>query len=359
MITLLTAVPGAGKTAYAVKMLLEDADLQGRPIFANITGLKLPHFPIDADWIRNWHKNAPPGAFILFDECQDVFPPRHVSKEPPEFVNMLSKHRKDFSVDFFFITQSPSLIDHAVKALVERYLYIRLDGLITMLHESKKVLDFEDKSVRETHAGTPYKLPKHVFDLYKSAEIHTKKPRRKMPAALYVFGFAVALAIGLGVYIYQNRIKPQLNAANVEAEQGGGLPHPARSTMASFPMVPPRIVEALTPTDDHNPLSAPLYAAVVPPVVAPEVVGCIASKSACNCYSQQATPIWLPEEQCRQRAAGLYFDPYRNPVSESQTFRTDAPRSGSEATAPKGLEPIPTGTDPRIPSPPPAGEALT
>lgn len=339
MITLLTAVPGAGKTAYAVKMLLEDATLKNRPIFTNITGLKLPHFPIDSEWLRNWHRNAPPEAFILFDECQDVFPPRHVSKEPPEFVNLLSKHRKDYSVDFFFITQHPSLIDHAVKALVGRYLYIRQDGIVNMIHESRKVLDFEDRSIRETHAGTPYKLPKHVFDLYTSAEVHTKKPRRKLPPALFVFAFAVVLAIGLGVYVYENRIAPALHAKTEGGEQVGGLPPTAPpSGFHAVSSVPNRIIEALTPTDDHNPLSAPLYAAVVPPVVAPEIVGCIASRSKCSCYSQQQTPVWLPDDQCRQRAAGLYFDPYRQPMP-----REGAVVRGTEA-APAQASEMPSAT---------------
>ncbi|WP_310446126.1 zonular occludens toxin domain-containing protein, partial [Thiobacillus sp.] len=223
MITLLTASPGAGKTAYAVKMLLEDATLANRPIYTNITGLKLPHFPIDAEWMRNWHKEAPPEAFILFDECQDVFPPRHASKEPPEYINLLAKHRKDYSVDIFLITPHPSLIDFGVKNLVGRYLYIRQEGLVTMLHESVKVKDFEEKSVREVHAGTPYKLPKQVFDLYTSAEIHTKKPRRKLPLAVYVFAVAIALAIGLAAYVYNKRISPALDQAKGEVEQGGSL----------------------------------------------------------------------------------------------------------------------------------------
>lgn len=319
MITLLTAVPGAGKTAYAVKMLLDDKTLEGRPIYTNITGLKLPHFQIDADWMREWFKNAPPNAYILFDECQDVFPPRHVSREPPEYVQLLSKHRKDYSVDFFLITQGPQLIDHAVKALVGRYLYIRQDGLITMLHESRKVMDFEDKTVRETHAGKPYSIPKEVFDLYTSAEVHTKKPRRKLPTSVYVFAFAMILAVGLGVYVYQSRFAPALAGLAVEGEQGAALAAPATPTARVLPRVPERLVEAITPTDPDNHLSAPLYAAVVPSIVAPEIVGCISSKRSCTCFSQQQTPVWVPEPQCRDRAAGLYFDPYRNPVVVSQT----------------------------------------
>lgn len=346
MITLLCAVPGAGKTAYAVKMLLEDQDLEGRPIYTNISGLKLPHFPIDADWMRAWHKNAPPNALILFDECQDVFPPRHVSREPPEFINLLSKHRKDWSVDFFLITQSPSLIDHAVKALVGRYLYIRQDGIVNMIHESRKVVDFEDKANRETHPGTPYKLPKHVFDLYTSAEVHTKKPRRKLPAALYVFALAILLAVGLGVYVYNDRIAPALDPLEQDSvsERKGGLPPSAASgPAAQVSAVPDSIIEATTPTDPHNPLSAPLYAAVAPPVVPPEIVGCIASRRACTCYTQQATPVWLPEPQCRDRASGAYYDPYRQNITQPDKIQMHEVPPPSEpvenSRPPSGLVP--------------------
>lgn len=352
MITLLTGVPGTGKTAFAVKMLSEAKGIEGRPIYTNITGLKLPHFPIDAEWMRNWHKNAPPEAFILFDECQDVFPPRHISREPPPFVSELTKHRKDYSVDIFIVTQSPGLIDHAVKALVGRHLHIRETGLTRMIHEAAEVVDFKEKSVREIHAGTPYALPKNIFDLYTSAQVHNKKPRRRLPMAVYVFAFATMLAIGLGAYVYKNRIAPQLAKAEAEGEQGGGLPPPAPSATQGFvSAVPDRIVEAMTPTDDHNPLSAPIYAAVVPPVVAPEVVGCISSAKSCTCYTQQSTPLWLPPEQCRQRAAGLYYDPYHSSAKPAVNGRIH-PRS--QATADEGGSSVPEGVDSLSPRPPPA-----
>lgn len=357
MITLLTGKPGTGKTAYAVKMLLEDKTLEGRPVFTNITGLTLPHFPIDAEWLRSWHRNAPPEAFILYDECQDVFMPRHASREPPDFINELTKHRKDYSVDFFLITQKASFIDHMVRGLTQRHIHIRETGLSRMVHEAPEVLDFDDKSVREAAASSPYVLPKQVFDLYTSAQVHTKKQRRRLPLAVYVFFFAITLALGLGVYVYKTRISPAMAGAAVDGEQSGGVPPPARLAADLAHGAPDSILEAVTPADPYNPLSAPLYAAVVPPVVAPEIVGCIASSNRCTCYTQQATTIWVPGEQCRQRAAGLYYDPYRQPPPESQTRRAQAPRSGSEATAPKGFEPRPLGPDPRTPSPPPAGES--
>lgn len=348
MITLLTGKPGTGKTAYAVKMLLEDTTIQDRPIFTNITGLKLPHHPIDAEWLRTWHKNAPPDAFILFDECQDVFLPRHSSKEPPEFVNELTKHRKDYSVDFFLITQKPSFIDHMVRGLTQRHIHIRETGLTRMVHEAPEVVDFEDKAVREVSTGSPYSLPKHVFDLYTSAQVHTKKQRRKLPTALYVFAFAAVLSVALAVYVYNERIAPALSSTEglaVDGQQSGGLPPPVPMTSAIEPTgVPDRIIEAMTPTDPYNPLSAPLYAAVVPPVVAPDIEGCISSSARCTCYSQQQTPVWVPDDQCRHRAAGEYFDPYRQPQAQptSHARSGEPPRSSSESKTITPVAPPPT-----------------
>jgi len=211
----------------------------------------------------------------------------------------------------------------------------RLDGLLPMIYEAREVVDFKDKAVRETHTGKPYTPPKDVFDLYTSAEVHNKKPRRKLPTAFYVFGLAAALAIGLGVYVYKNRIAPHLAKSQAVGEQSGGLPPPAPSAaLHPVSVVPNRIVEAMTPTDDHNPLSAPLYAAVVPPVVAPEIVGCVSSRSNCSCYSQQATPVFVPDEQCRDRAAGQYYDPYRQPMQREPSGTMPRTAAGATATVP-------------------------
>ena len=320
MITLLTGVPGTGKTSFAVA-LIADAyfnDPATTEIYTNITGLKLPHHQVDADWCRNWHKNAPQGAYILIDECQDIFPPRHASKEPPVYISELAKHRKDYGVDFFLITQQASFLDHTVRGHVARYLHIRNNGLTKMLHEAPEVVDFSQKSVRETNVSKPYAVDKATFDLYMSAPLHTAKPKRKLPNAVYFFGLAVLLAGGLGFYAYHN-ISKKMGGDPIDAA-GGGLPTPRvddRPHVAFAPVggQPFNLTEAMTPRDAENPLSAPLYQDSIPVVTPPRIEVCISSARACTCYSQQQTPIWVPDEQCRNRAAGKYYDPYREPPS--------------------------------------------
>ena len=48
----------------------------------------------------------------------------------------------------------------------------------------------------------PYTLPKHVFKLYKSAEVHTVQEKRK-PLAFYasVLALVVCLLFGISLYI--------------------------------------------------------------------------------------------------------------------------------------------------------------
>lgn len=352
MITLLTGVPGTGKTSFAVNYLskAQENELAGRPIYTNITGLKLEHHPVDVDWLRDWHKNAPQGAYIVIDECQDIFPPRHASKEPPVYISELAKHRKDYGVDFFLITQQATFIDHTVRGHVARYLHIRENGLTKMIHEAPEVVNFSEKSVRETNISNAYSIQKTTFDLYTSAPLHTKKPRKKLPNVAYIFGFALLLAAGIAYKAYSNISEKLKGGESVEAADGG-LP-PSRlndqPAVASFQVrdtqAPFNLVEAMTPKDPENPLSAPIYKEAKPEVVAPRIEVCISSAKSCICYSQQQTPIWVPDTQCRNRAAGKYYDPYQLPQqSDHQLVKRhqptppqDMPRSLEVGAPPSG-----------------------
>lgn len=360
MITLITGVPGTGKTALAVSQLLA---LRGeRPVFSNINGLKIDHFPIDHVWVSKWYENAPEDALIVIDEAQHSFRPRPQGSRVPENVAAFETHRH-MGVDFILITQRPTLIDANIRGLVGRYLHVRETALSRMIHEASEVVNFQEKSVREENAKTPYKLPREVFGLYKSSQLHTKKTRPRLPTAVYLLGFAALALVGLGWYAFDS-IKARTAdglQATAAAKGDGRQPAPLPPVASGAVVVDGgmRLKLATLPTDPDNPLSAPLYEPVAPPVVAPEVVGCIASASRCTCYTQQRTPIWLPEEQCRQRVAGEYYDPYRtgnpSPADKTGTF---APWQGEKATAPAspGFEP-PGAAGFDVSVQPPAGAA--
>lgn len=371
MITLITGGPGLGKTALAVSMLLSQ-QYANRPIFTNIRGLTLDHSPLPK--LEEWtveeanqqgtsehHFTFPPGSVVVIDECQQFFRPRATGSRVPPYVSAFETHRHR-GIDFILITQGSRLIDSNLRSLVKGglHIFLRTSYIGRYRYEKSECIDEDSKASYSMAARRKYVLPKQAFPLYKSAELHTKPPRAKLPAAVFIIVGAVIFG-GALAWKTTDKISGTLNkeAQAVPTDIVPGEAQPTTSAMAALPAVPARMIEALTPIDEHNYLSAPLYASVTPPVVPPEVVGCIASARSCSCYSQQTTPVWMPNEQCRQRAAGRYYDPYRQPPSESQTRQATAPRLGNEATAPEGgLSRAPEGPVPPISRRPPDAEAL-
>lgn len=328
MIILITGGPGLGKTALAVSMLAKQ--FKDRPIFCNINGLTLEHSPLPK--LEEWTEEVPndqgttihrftfpPGAVVVIDECQQFFRPRAAGSKVPPYISAFETHRHQ-GIDFILITQGSRLIDSNMRSLVKggQHIFLKSSYLGRFRYEKSEVINEDDKTSYTLAAKRKYTLPKEAFSLYKSAELHTRPPKPKLPLAAYL----IAAAVTLGGYLAWhtgNRIsgfvqgKQEGQPITTEATAQRATP----GVLAQAEDLP--ILEATTPRDPNDPLSAPLYQAVKPQPTAPEIEGCIASTSKCTCYSQQQTPVWLPEEQCRQRAAGLYFDPYRNPPPAGQT----------------------------------------
>lgn len=331
MITLITGIPGMGKTSYLVTLLMQFEKAAERPIFVmGIPDLKIEHIP--APPVDEWTERRispedptlelayftfPPNAILVVDEAQRVYRPRASASKVPDHVAALETHRHT-GLDIILLTQKPKLIDLNVRELVGKHIHIRAGMLGRMLYEWPHVADGESRLDRQDASRRKFSPPKKAFSKYKSAEAHTKHKFRIHNAFLLLAGAAVFTAYqGWSLY---SSVTGRFSPDPVSTKQDDEAPVQARSSApdAALSLSRPTvsvasasIVEAMTPVDPRNPLSAPLYAVAVPPVVAPEVVGCIASRRACSCYSQQQTPIWLPDDQCRQRAAGLYYDPYR------------------------------------------------
>jgi zona occludens toxin (predicted ATPase) len=206
MITLITGTPGAGKTLYAVSKLLRElvgstvkkTEPDGtvidvpRRILTNINGLLLDHELIGPDsggGLEDWHKWAKPGDVICYDEVQRSWTPRANGSKVPDYIAALETHRH-MGVDFILLTQNPMLIDKNVTALVGRHLHVRRFGGIGAAivyewdHCSRSLL-FSKSIAKHT-----FKYDKKVFQLYKSAELHTK-PKTSVPTLAYVALLAV------------------------------------------------------------------------------------------------------------------------------------------------------------------------
>lgn len=356
MITLITGGPGLGKTALAVKIII--TQYQNRPLFTNINGLTLDHSPLPK--IEEWttekfndqgtsdHRfTFPAGSVIVIDEAQQFFRPRSTGSRVPPYVSAFETHRHQ-GIEFILITQGSGLLDTNIRKLVKGglHIYLKSSYVGRFRYEKSEVISEDDRTSYTLATRRKYTLPKEVFSLYKSAELHTKPPRAKLPLAAYFLAFAV-IGVVFGVYrtVYRvDELTTKPEPKNGDKGVAVAQQRPALAPMTVVTALPKNLIEAMTPVDDHDYLSAPIYAEVKPKVTPPEIKGCIASKKNCSCYSQQNTPIWLPQEQCRSRAAGNYYDPYLNPPHEDKqdlpirqaVTPTDVPRSPEGAAPPSG-----------------------
>lgn len=242
MITLITGTPGSGKTAFALDMMVRQTRLDNaRKLYVHgIPELKLAHeivvcdspscdycgtlpirrLPDDVEntdcfspsgYLRAdmWHEYAEKGAILFFDEVQNIHRPRNGAGVVPPAVAAYEVHRHR-GLDFFIITQNPSLIDGNVRALVSRHIHLSSTWA--------RRLQFEFSQCKTDLAVTTgegvksnYTLPKDVFKLYKSASLHTKLDR-KTPFALYGIGIVLVLVVVLVFYEY-NTFKKKMTPA--------------------------------------------------------------------------------------------------------------------------------------------------
>lgn len=277
MINLITGVPGSGKTVYSLVFMLE-AYKEGRPIFVHgIPDLQIEHTqvicsspscsvcpvsPIEptqdsypenesiADrvlksinrnkyknflikskqYIReklkydsilraeDWHEWAPDGAFIFYDEVQNVYRPRSSSKTVPASVAAFETHRHK-GLDFYLVSQSPLLFDGNIRRLVNKHIHLRPTWAGRYQYEFPECND----SPKSAKGGikSKYSLNKKVFSLFTSASLHTKQTK-KIPAAFYIIFIALFLFLFM-LYRITNRYDEKINPVNesitIESDQ--------------------------------------------------------------------------------------------------------------------------------------------
>lgn len=319
MITIITGVPGTGKTAYVVSELEKTT---GRNIYVDgIPDLLLPHEPAPAvqDWVTVKHDesgatshewNIPANSIIIIDEAQRSFRPRPTGSKVPDYVAALETHRHA-GLDFWFITQHPGLLDVNIRRLCGRHIHVRNTPIGRRLHESTQVFDPENKTERESAVTRPFKLPSHVFSKYRSAEVHTKSGKR-LPMSVYVVGIAVIAFAAVATYGYQS-IKGKLSPEPVKqaAIAPGQPPQSIPGQVVTKPDTASMLVE-FSPLVPGRPETAPAYDALRQVKNMPVVAGCIQTPTRCSCQNQQGLDAGLDNMQCEAWLKNPPFDPYRD-----------------------------------------------
>lgn len=363
-VMLITATPGGGKTALAVKIMKEAVEA-GRPLFVmGIPDLQLPHSPCPpiAEWTENrldpdnqhlWLPffTFPPNSLIVLDGAQRVFRLRASASKVPDHVAAFETVRHT-GVTFILITQHPNFIDSHIRNLVGQHVHLRDVGLLgRWYYEWPEVAD--PKTFTTAPIKKKWALPKESFGLYKSSSLHIKR-NYSMPPALVILAVCLFAMIGGGFYVWSSvgkKLAPEV--AQVQQQIPSALSQP--SSPASYSngqpvQDPTELLLEFTPLVRGRPETAPAYASLKVVKVMPYVAGCFQTRTSCTCQNQQGLDAGLDPMQCRDWIKNPPFNPYREEPAAVASV-PGQPNGQARARAPGNSDdPTPPASHPSTPS---------
>ncbi|MCU5784834.1 Zonular occludens toxin [Alcanivorax balearicus MACL04] len=354
MFWLITGKPGCGKTSHAIDFLLHDERfaVEGsetrRPVYyRGIRDLAVEWHELTDSETEKWPEHLPDGAVLVVDEAQQIWPVRPSSKPVPAGLTALETHRHH-GWDIIFISQDPSLLDtHARKICNEQFHYSRPFGapFVIEYHSGSGYVNPASRTDLASCIQKKKKLPKRVWHLYKSAEIHTHKFR--LPKLVYIAGVLVLLVV-IFVYRFMSGVglsddTSVINGENAAMEQVG----PSTGTGVGRYQAPASWSELMAPEVPGLPYTAPLYNDIArQPTTAPVIHGCMAfenDQSDCRCYTQQGTRIAdMPHAMCLKALKDGVFNHLAS--NDSDATGRGAPRRDEGASG------VPSGGARRAPS---------
>lgn len=359
MITLITGAPGTGKTAALVSLL--SALGKNRALYVDgIPELKLDHVSLD-DGLKGlpdtvvdayskvcvngqkpsganfWPNIVPDGSIIVIDEVQRVWRPRGPGSKVPPDIAALETHRHR-GLDFYIITQSPRLVDTNVRALVGRHVHLRDLGLLGRFwYEWPECAEQCSSTWKTAPIKKRYRLPKAIFNTYKSASEHIK-PVRSVPWMVAVLMLALVITAALGFKTFSMISSKVAPVATVEKKPDSIGDITARHASADVSTVAPYDTTLFIPRVSNKPESAPAFDHLRVVVVMPMVVGGLCVGDTCKCITQQGTNAGLSTHECKQWLANPPFNPYQLPAP-SEARGTPAQAPNAPMAAPVGGAP--------------------
>lgn len=364
MLTVITGLPGHGKTLYALQYVDAWAKREKRPVYYHginglspelgwlavptkaepINGEKNPHVDVPTWW------ECPAKSIILIDEAQNCgFGPRGRA-ERPAWSALLETHRH-LGLDIVFITQDPTLLDPHDRKLCELHFHVmRTFGMQrAVIHEFRPARAEVARS-RKGSIEHRWSYPKHVFAWYVSAEAHTHK--RRLPARVVIF-LALPFVIGaLAWFAWSKYLSPNRDAIKVkQAEAGASAPRTGAPGGPGGAAAPGRLstddyLRQFRPRISELAYTAPVYDDVTKPVDAPYPAACVSSaRLGCHCYTQQGTRLRVSEALCRDIVGGGFFVAWKQekaPPADAPKPNSPTPDLGAGGYASFGNSPRPT-----------------
>jgi zona occludens toxin (predicted ATPase) len=335
MIRLITGLPGSGKSLRAI-WYARKAISDGRSVYIyGIDGLQ------DFGWLPlddpNQWESLPDGSLVIIDEAQKVWPTRRSGDAPP-YIKALSEHRHH-GFDFILVTQHPSMLDAYVRKLVGTHEHvIRQFGA-----QVSKVItwgecydDPQSLATRQRGTESLWKYPTDCYSLYKSATLHTVK--RLIPFRVAIIPILLLLTCVLSWFAYKSvrSVTGKHDSSSVSQDQSkSGVVPPIDSAL---------YLRQYLPRVAGMPWSAPWHDNAKP-TAKPDILCVFSESKGCRCYTEQITRLDVPMLQCIQIAKNGIYNPFRDPLPQSQDTQSSVASSDSSHHKDESL-PVPTKVPP-------------
>lgn len=361
MLTLVTGVPGGGKSLYMVdRLAIESEKKDRRPLYAQgIDGLNYEALGVERIDIREWHIPGvvPDGALIFVDEAwkDDCFPQRMAGKPVPEHVVALreSRHR---GIDFLIATQNPKQLEVEVRRLAGRH--IHLENLFgtksSQIFEWAKCVDrpTDDRGARSGAIKKTWPHPKNRYSLYDSASAHEGDNNKiRIPWKILIIPVLLLLFVGL---LWWSKVTLDGLTETKEGEKGAevveAVKHAVVRPLTPSPGRPPgfqsearsrgTMVEyaaSLVPRVASQPWSAPIFDQK-PVLAEPDLYCASVQDGPCICHTEQGTRYKLKDHECRIVAKLGQYNPYRRPMEEREPWDRTGDNEGRSSATGSGLK---------------------
>lgn len=366
MLTLVTGVPGGGKSLWMVdRIATEREKTNPRPVYVQgVDGLKMDVLGVEPIDVREWHLPGvvPDGSLIFVDEAwkDDCFPQRMAGKPVPDHVVALreSRHR---GIDFVIATQNPKQIEVEVRRLIGRHLHLEnLFGTkASQIYEWAKLVDrpTDDRGARSGAIKKTWPHPKGRYELYESASAHEGDNNRvRVPWKILAIPVLLLVLVGL-IWLGMSTLdgltdapvegkaraaesKPVAVGGGLMQPLAGALSRPAQSLMGRQERsrgTRDEYVASLVPRVASQPWSAPIFDQKSV-VAEPEIYCASVQDGPCICHTEQGTRYRLKDRECRIVAKVGQYNPYRRPPSERDSSRFPADREDRSLADGAGLK---------------------
>lgn len=319
MITVITAVPGSGKTLSAVEMIVQYVK-EGRRVYTNIPLLysdpdpnnpdSRPHLLIDPsgklvfplpendDW-----QLAPVGSVVIYDEAHNFFPATAKAGTVTDDRLLALRQHRHTAYDLIYITQDATFVHHDIRKLCGRHIALYRghgSSVVAKYIWSHYESDPNDRKAQERAQMVVWALPSKLFPLYKSTieNTHKFKLTKKFVFVTALVFFAVFFS-GYRLYSWFSSSSSSLDSDSLPSvsQTVSSVSRETSSSPVSSPNVKKDSKELATIVDVVPSFSREYILSTAPPAYPLE--GCISYKDSCQCFDKNGYTLEMSVSMCR------------------------------------------------------------